>query len=134
MLTVAVVCALLGLAYASAGGLLGSAGVTCTGAEVVCVRPTLLWRLAVWRTLLVGVQTLTALRMVPVAANLLGRGLRPVTVLFVGCSGPCGFVSIAFTLLARRCGARVDPLQPVVGSGAAAAPRSRGWLVRRTGS
>ena len=45
---------------------------------------------------------LTLLRMVPVALVLLGTGLRPQTVAFVGWFGPRGLASVVFTLLAAE--------------------------------
>jgi sodium/hydrogen antiporter len=46
-----------------------------------------------------AVLALTVLRMVPVALALLGTGLRPRTVAFVGWFGPRGLASVVFTLL-----------------------------------
>ena len=43
---------------------------------------------------------LTALRMLPVALVLLGTGLHPRTVAFIGWFGPRGLASVVFTLLA----------------------------------
>jgi NhaP-type Na+/H+ or K+/H+ antiporter len=44
--------------------------------------------------------SLTVVRMVPVAIALLGLGLRPHTVAFMGWFGPRGLASVVFTLLA----------------------------------
>jgi sodium/hydrogen antiporter len=52
-----------------------------------------------WRTLVYAVLSLTVIRMVPVALALMGTGLRPVTILFLGWFGPRGLASIVFVLL-----------------------------------
>ena len=44
--------------------------------------------------------SLTVLRMVPVALCLLGSGLRPPSVLFIGWFGPRGLASVVFALIA----------------------------------
>ncbi len=44
--------------------------------------------------------SLTIIRMLPVALSLLGSGLRPVSVAFLGCFGPRGIASILFVLIA----------------------------------
>ncbi len=49
--------------------------------------------------LLYAVASLTVVRMLPVALSLLGSGLRPVSVGFVGWFGPRGLASIVFVLL-----------------------------------
>ena len=46
-----------------------------------------------------AVISLTIVRMVPVAVALLGSGLRPSTVLFVGWFGPRGLASIVFLII-----------------------------------
>ncbi|MFI5428561.1 cation:proton antiporter [Aeromicrobium sp. UC242_57] len=66
-----------------------------------------------WRTILVAILSLTALRIVPVALSLAGSGLRRPTVLFVGWFGPRGLPSVVFALiaseeLARHPGARTS--------------------------
>ena len=43
--------------------------------------------------------SLTVIRMVPVALSLLGTGLRPASVAFLGWFGPRGLASILFALL-----------------------------------
>ena len=53
-----------------------------------------------WMEAAYAVLALTVLRMVPVALALLGTGLRPQTVAFVGWFGPRGLASVVFTLLA----------------------------------
>ena len=53
-----------------------------------------------WAQVVFAVMALTVLRMVPVALALLGTGLRPQTVAFVGWFGPRGLASVVFTLLA----------------------------------
>lgn len=60
-----------------------------------------------WPELLFAVLALTLLRMLPVALALLGTGLRPPTVAFVGWFGPRGLASVVFTLLAAE-GLEVD--------------------------
>jgi NhaP-type Na+/H+ or K+/H+ antiporter len=52
------------------------------------------------RTVAYAALSLTLVRMVPVAASLLGTGFRPPTVLFLGWFGPRGLASIVFVLLA----------------------------------
>jgi len=52
-----------------------------------------------WRPMLYAVLSLTVVRMVPVAASLLGMHLRLDTVAFVGWFGPRGLASVVFTLL-----------------------------------
>jgi NhaP-type Na+/H+ or K+/H+ antiporter len=53
-----------------------------------------------WGEVVFAVLALTLLRMVPVALALLGTGLRPQTVAFVGWFGPRGLATVVFTLLA----------------------------------
>jgi NhaP-type Na+/H+ or K+/H+ antiporter len=53
-----------------------------------------------WKVILYAVLYLTVLRMGPVALSLLGSGLRPQTVAFVGWFGPRGLASIIFALIA----------------------------------
>jgi NhaP-type Na+/H+ or K+/H+ antiporter len=50
--------------------------------------------------ILYAVISLTAVRMVPVAAALAGTGLRRDTVAFMGWFGPRGLASVVFTLIA----------------------------------
>ncbi len=47
-----------------------------------------------------AVLSLTVVRMVPVALALIGTGLRPSSVLFMGWFGPRGLASVVFTLIA----------------------------------
>ena len=54
------------------------------------------WDGRVW---LYAVLSLTAVRMVPVAISLVGSGLRPATVAFVGWFGPRGLASILYTMV-----------------------------------
>ncbi|MBW1761505.1 MAG: sodium:proton antiporter [Deltaproteobacteria bacterium] len=54
---------------------------------------------ASWRTVTYAVLSLTVIRMVPVAIAMLGTGLRPPTVLFLGWFGPRGLASILFGIL-----------------------------------
>jgi len=51
------------------------------------------------RALLYAVARLTVVRMLPVAASLLGAGLRPATLAFVGWFGPRGLASILYALI-----------------------------------
>jgi NhaP-type Na+/H+ or K+/H+ antiporter len=56
--------------------------------------------LVTWQNIAYALVSLTALRMVPVALSLLGSGLRPQTIVFVGWFGPRGLASIIFALIA----------------------------------
>jgi NhaP-type Na+/H+ or K+/H+ antiporter len=49
---------------------------------------------------LYAVLSLTVVRMVPVAVALLGTGLRPASIAFMGWFGPRGLASVVFTLIA----------------------------------
>jgi len=53
-----------------------------------------------WQTVLYAVLSLTVLRMAPVALALIGSGLRPQSVAFIGWFGPRGLASIIFALIA----------------------------------
>jgi NhaP-type Na+/H+ or K+/H+ antiporter len=50
-------------------------------------------------TVLYALLSLTVVRMVPVALSLLGTGLRPASVAFLGWFGPRGLASILFALV-----------------------------------
>ena len=52
-----------------------------------------------WAVVAYAALSLTAIRMVPVALSLIGTGLRPATVGFLGWFGPRGLASILFALL-----------------------------------
>jgi sodium/hydrogen antiporter len=52
------------------------------------------------RPVVYAVLSLTVIRMVPVAIALVGTGLRPASVGFMGWFGPRGLASVVFTLLA----------------------------------
>lgn len=52
-----------------------------------------------WRTVVYAVLSLTVVRMVPVALALVGSGLRPPTVAYVGWFGPRGLASLVLGLL-----------------------------------
>jgi NhaP-type Na+/H+ or K+/H+ antiporter len=52
-----------------------------------------------WQVALYAVLSLTVVRLLPVAAALLGSGARPQTVGFVGWFGPRGLASIVFGIL-----------------------------------
>lgn len=60
----------------------------------------LVWRVASWRELAFAVLALTVMRMLPVALSLVGTGLRPRTVAFIGWFGPRGLASVVFALIA----------------------------------
>lgn len=60
----------------------------------------LVWREAGWRELVFAVLALTLVRMLPVALSVLGTGLRPQTVAFIGWFGPRGLASVVFALIA----------------------------------
>jgi len=53
-----------------------------------------------WRELLFAVLSLTVFRMVPVAASLIGSGMRARSVAFIGWFGPRGLATVVFALLA----------------------------------
>ena len=69
-----------------------------------------------WRHVLYAALSLTVLRMGPVALSLLGTGLRPATVLFIGWFGPRGLASIIYLLLILESEAMpgMDEIQRVV--------------------
>ena len=54
-----------------------------------------------WRHALYAALSLTAVRMLPVALCLLGLGLKPVTLGFLGWFGPRGMASVIYLLLVR---------------------------------
>jgi NhaP-type Na+/H+ or K+/H+ antiporter len=54
---------------------------------------------ATWSMLAYGVLSLTVIRMLPVALAVLGLGLRPATVAFLGWFGPRGLASIILALV-----------------------------------
>jgi NhaP-type Na+/H+ or K+/H+ antiporter len=60
----------------------------------------LVWDRVGPRELVFAALALTVLRMGPVAVSLLGTGLRPATMAFVGWFGPRGLASVVFALLA----------------------------------
>ena len=69
-----------------------------------------------WQYLVFAVLSLTVLRMVPVAACLLGTGLRRPTVAFVGWFGPRGLASVVFALITYESLGATDPeVQTVIG-------------------
>ena len=53
-----------------------------------------------WRMLVYAVLSLTVIRMLPVTVSLLGTGLRPATLAYIGWFGPRGLASVVFGLLA----------------------------------
>ena len=64
------------------------------GVLVIRYMETLTWQVALYALL-----SLTVIRMLPVAASLLGTHLRGVTVLFAGWFGPRGLASIVLGLI-----------------------------------
>jgi NhaP-type Na+/H+ or K+/H+ antiporter len=60
----------------------------------------LVWREAGWQELVFALLALTVVRMLPVALSLIGTGLRPQTVVFIGWFGPRGLASVVFALIA----------------------------------
>ncbi|NUQ97370.1 MAG: hypothetical protein HOY79_12745 [Streptomyces sp.] len=77
------------------GGLLASASLMVFGA--VLLGPTL--QHLTWKIVLYAVLSLTVVRMLPVAVALLGSGLRPPTVAYIGWFGPRGLASVVLALL-----------------------------------
>ncbi|MER5965717.1 cation:proton antiporter [Streptomyces sp. NPDC002057] len=53
-----------------------------------------------WRTVVYAVLSLTVVRMLPVALALIGTGLRPASVAYIGWFGPRGLASLVFGLMA----------------------------------
>lgn len=82
-------------ALEAAIGILGPAVWFVFGAAVGPIVTTGL----AWQPVVFAVLSLTVLRMVPVALSLLGSGLRPQTVAFIGWFGPRGLASLVFLLL-----------------------------------
>ena len=54
---------------------------------------------ASWKTAVYVLTSLTLVRMLPVGLSLLGSGLRPISVLFLGWFGPRGLASLLFGML-----------------------------------
>lgn len=52
-----------------------------------------------WRVVVYALLSLTVVRMLPVAVSLVGSGLRPATVAYIGWFGPRGLASVVFALL-----------------------------------
>lgn len=55
-----------------------------------------------WQQVAYAVVSLTVVRMLPVALSLVGTGVRPVTMAFLGWFGPRGLASIVFVLVAAE--------------------------------
>jgi sodium/hydrogen antiporter len=55
---------------------------------------------APWSVVAFAALALTVMRMVPVAVSMLGTGLQPATVLFIGWFGPRGLATVVFALIA----------------------------------
>ncbi|MCX5013017.1 cation:proton antiporter [Streptomyces sp. NBC_00555] len=53
-----------------------------------------------WRTAVYALLSLTVIRMLPVALSLIGTGLRPASVAYIGWFGPRGLASLVFGLIA----------------------------------
>ncbi|UUU41181.1 cation:proton antiporter [Streptomyces sp. NBC_00162] len=53
-----------------------------------------------WRTVVYALLSLTVIRMLPVALALIGTGLRPASVAYIGWFGPRGLASLVFGLIA----------------------------------
>ncbi|MFF2774077.1 cation:proton antiporter [Streptomyces sp. NPDC058052] len=77
------------------GGLLASIALFLFGA--VLLGPAL--QHLTWQIVLYALLSLTVVRLVPVALSLLGSGLRPPTVLYIGWFGPRGLASVVLGLL-----------------------------------
>ena len=60
----------------------------------------IVWEKASWQVAAYAVLSLTVVRMLPVALSLIGAGLSPGTVAFLGWFGPRGLASIIFALIA----------------------------------
>jgi sodium/hydrogen antiporter len=60
----------------------------------------IVWELATWQVVAYAVLSLTVVRMLPVALSLIGTGMPPATVAFVGWFGPRGLASVIFALIA----------------------------------
>ena len=91
-----------------------------------------------WRDLLYAVLSLTVVRMVPVALSLVGAGLRPATVGFLGWFGPRGMASIIYLLIliddyGLPASAEIAPvvvltiLLSILAHGVTGAPLARGY-------
>ncbi|GAA2474095.1 cation:proton antiporter [Streptomyces longisporus] len=76
-------------------GLLASVSLMLFGA--VLLGPTL--QHLTWKIMVYAALSLTVVRMVPVAVSLLGSGLRPPTVAYIGWFGPRGLASVVLALL-----------------------------------
>jgi NhaP-type Na+/H+ or K+/H+ antiporter len=72
----------------------------------------LVWPNITWQVVLYAVLSLTVIRMLPVAAALLGTGARLPTIAFIGWFGPRGLASIVFALIAVESG--IPDAQPVL--------------------
>ncbi|MFF4359924.1 cation:proton antiporter [Streptomyces sp. NPDC001604] len=77
------------------GGLLASVSLMLFGA--VLLGPAL--QHLTWKLVLYAALSLTVVRMLPVALSLLGSGLRPPTVAYIGWFGPRGLASVVLALL-----------------------------------
>ncbi|MGW5195120.1 cation:proton antiporter [Kribbella sp. NPDC004138] len=152
-----------GLAFRAGldGALLDSDGTDGTAADDVVELPELLGEIlafVVWflfgaalvpiaidnfdlPLLAYAVLSLTVVRIVPVAASLVGKGLDGRTVLFLGWFGPRGLASVVFALLAIEELGTTGPVQPAIAAvaltvlmsvvlhGVSAGPLG-GWYVR----
>jgi NhaP-type Na+/H+ or K+/H+ antiporter len=64
--------------------------------------------------LLYAVLSLTLIRMLPVAVSMIGTGLRPASIGFMGWFGPRGLASVVFTLIAFESLGHDDPATATV--------------------
>ncbi|MER6783010.1 MULTISPECIES: cation:proton antiporter [unclassified Streptomyces] len=78
------------------GLLLASLSFLCFGAVVL--GPVL--QHLTWRSVVYALASLTVIRMLPVALSLMGTGLRPASVAYIGWFGPQGLASRVFGLIA----------------------------------
>lgn len=76
----------------------------------------IVWEQASWQITAYAVLSLTLIRMLPVALSLIGTGLPPATVAFIGWFGPRGLASVIFALIAAdELGAEANDAVAVIG-------------------
>lgn len=76
----------------------------------------IVWEHFSWQIATYAILSLTAIRMLPVALSLVGTGLPPATVAFIGWFGPRGLASVIFALIARdELGAGASTAVAVIG-------------------
>jgi NhaP-type Na+/H+ or K+/H+ antiporter len=76
-----------------------------------------------WRSIAYAALSLTLVRMVPVAISLLGTGLRPASMAFMGWFGPRGMASVVFILVV------VIELEPVAPEMASVIATTGAWTI-----